>query len=173
MTKTEFGEFVYHESDIIDAIMAGRDLSTLTDLLLDDQVDLSSLQEIIHTETSVKTWKTYHARSETLEQFDTRNQSNWHMPLHYKDLDIAAHVLSLCHDETELQRAAQELLMYQERGLFDLLRYLVYLVDVMKSHNIVWGVGRGSSVASFVLYLLQVHRVNSITYDLDPAQFLR
>jgi DNA polymerase-3 subunit alpha len=95
------------------------------------------------------------------------------MPQQYKDLDIAQHVLSLCETPEELQRAGQELLMFQERGLFDLLRYLVYLVQVMRDNHIVWGVGRGSSVASFVLYKLGVHRINSLYYDLDPGQFLR
>jgi len=57
--------------------------------------------------------------------------------------------------------------------LFNLLRYLKYLVDTMKSNNIIWGVGRGSSVASYVLYLLGVHRVDSMYYDLDPTEFLR
>lgn len=88
-------------------------------------------------------------------------------------MDIAAHVLSLCEGPAELQRAGQELLMFQERDLFDLLRWLVYLVDVMRENRIVWGVGRGSSVASFVLYKLGVHRINSLHYDLDPHQFLR
>jgi len=37
----------------------------------------------------------------------------------------------------------------------------------------IWGVGRGSSVASYVLYLLDVHRIDSMFYDLDPSEFLR
>jgi DNA polymerase III alpha subunit len=53
------------------------------------------------------------------------------------------------------------------------LRYLKYMVDTLRANNIVWGVGRGSSVASFVLYLLGVHRINSIYYNLDIAEFLR
>jgi DNA polymerase III alpha subunit len=66
-----------------------------------------------------------------------------------------------------------ELLLYQERGLFDLLRYLKYLVDTMHDNHVIWGVGRGSSVASYVLYLLGVHRIDSMYYELDPAEFLR
>ena len=95
------------------------------------------------------------------------------MPTEYQQLDIAAHVLSLCRTEEQLQRAGQELLMFQERNLFDLLRYLKYLVDVMRDNSVIWGVGRGSSVASYVLYLLGVHRIDSLFYDLDPAEFLR
>ena len=32
----------------------------------------------------------------------------------------------------------------------------------MRENNIVWGVGRGSPVASYVLFLIGVHRINSI-----------
>jgi DNA polymerase III alpha subunit len=95
------------------------------------------------------------------------------MPTEYQQLDIAAHILSLCASEAELQRCGQELLLYQERDLFDLLRYLKYLVDVMKSNDIIWGVGSGSSVASFVLYKLGVHRIDSLYYNLDVSEFLR
>ena len=55
----------------------------------------------------------------------------------------------------------------------NLLRYMIYLVDFMRENDIVWGVGRGSSVASYVLYLIGVHKIDSLYYDLDIAEFLR
>lgn len=109
----------------------------------------------------------------SIEEFDSQQQSNWRMPDEYKQLDIAAYVLGLCKTEHELQRVGEELLLYQERDAFDLLRYLKYLVDTLRKHNIVWGVGRGSSVASYVLYLLGVHRIDSIYYDLSIEEFLK
>jgi DNA polymerase-3 subunit alpha len=95
------------------------------------------------------------------------------MPDQYRDLDIASYVLNLCQGEAELQRCGAELLLYQERDLFDLLKYLKYLVDIMRDNNIIWGVGRGSSVSSFVLYKLGVHRIDSLYYNLDIGEFLR
>ena len=95
------------------------------------------------------------------------------MPDEYKQLDIAQWLLDQCQTDAELQRIGEELLLYQERDLFDLLRYLKFLVDIMRKHNLIWGVGRGSSVASYVLYLLGVHRIDSLYYNLDPAEFLR
>jgi len=109
----------------------------------------------------------------TVEEFDAVNQNSWHMPDEYKHMDIAEYVLSLCDSDTRLQRCGQELLLFQERNLFDLLRYLKYLVDTLRSNNMIWGVGRGSSVASYVLYLLGVHRIDSMFYDLDSREFLR
>lgn len=108
-----------------------------------------------------------------IREFDEQNQKRWLMPGEYYELDIAEWVLNQCQGEAELQRCGEELLLFQERDAFDLLRYLKYLVDVMRQHNIVWGVGRGSSVASFVLYKIGVHRINSLYYDLDPREFLK
>jgi len=48
-----------------------------------------------------------------------------------------------------------------------------YFVDTMQANNVVWGVGRGSSVASYVLYLIGVHKIDSIKYNLDWQEFLR
>jgi len=79
----------------------------------------------------------------------------------------------LCSSDAELQRVGQELMLFQERNMFNLLRYLKYLVDTMRTHNIVWGVGRGSSVSSFVLFLIGVHRINSLYYDLSIDEFLK
>jgi DNA polymerase III alpha subunit len=101
------------------------------------------------------------------------NQNSWYMPNEYKNMDIAKWLLDQCRNETELQRTGAELLMYAERDLLDLLRYLKYFVDTLRANNIVWGVGRGSSVASFVLYLLGIHKINSITYNLDIEEFIR
>jgi DNA polymerase-3 subunit alpha len=97
----------------------------------------------------------------------------WHMPDEYKTLDIAEHILGLCASEAELQRCGEELLLFQERNLFDLLRYLKYLVDIMTINRVIWGVGRGSSVASYVLYKLGIHRIDSLFYNLDCREFLR
>ena len=82
-------------------------------------------------------------------------------------------MLSLCSSDAELQRVGEELLLYQERNLFDLLRFMKYLVDTLRKNNIVWGVGRGSSVSSYILYLLGVHKINSMYYDLDIKEFLK
>jgi DNA polymerase III alpha subunit len=95
------------------------------------------------------------------------------MPKEYYELDIAKWVLDQCKTEAELQRAGDELIKFQERKMFVLLQYLKYLVDTMRKNNVVWGVGRGSSVASFVLFLIGVHRINSLYYDLSIDEFLK
>jgi DNA polymerase III alpha subunit len=108
-----------------------------------------------------------------VELFDWGQQQNWYMPEEYKTMEIAQWVLDQCTTEPELQRVGEELLLYQERELFGLLRYLKYFVDTMRANNVVWGLGRGSSTASYVLYLIGVHRINSLYYDLPIEEFLK
>ena len=110
------------------------------------------------------------------KDFDGALQSEWFMPDKYKDINVYEYVLGKaetpCPQHVQ-DRIWQELDAFRERGMKDLLRYMIYLVDFMRENDIVWGVGRGSSVASYVLYLIGVHKVDSIQFDLDWREFLR
>ena len=157
MIKNKFGEIVYNIEDVVDLIMKQQTTAGIT---VDGTVQLKDTSPESDVSLSV-------------DEYDLLNQRNWLMPEEYKQLDIAQHIIDLCKTDAEIQRAGQELLMFQERNLFNLLKYLKYLVDTMQSNKVIWGVGRGSSVASYVLYLLGVHKIDSMYYDLDPGEFLR
>ena len=157
MIKNKCGEIVYNIEDVVDLMMSEQNVSGIT---VDDTIKLDNVMP--ETDASL-----------SVDEYDLMNQHNWLMPEEYKQIDIAQHVIDCCKTDAEIQRAGEELLMFQQRNLFNLLKYLRYLVDTMKTNNIIWGVGRGSSVASYVLYLLGVHRVDSMYYDLDPKEFLR
>jgi DNA polymerase III alpha subunit len=170
MKQNKFGELIFAENDVIDLIMQGRDTAIFNGMIVDDSVKLDQWPSTLDTIPAFQQ-EQFHNCSVT--EWHVQNQKSWHMPTEYQQLDIAEYVLGLCKSESELQRCGAELLLYQERDLFDLLRYLKYLVDVMQTNNIIWGVGRGSSVASFVLYKLGVHRIDSLHYNLNPSEFLR
>jgi DNA polymerase III alpha subunit len=169
MKTNKHSELIFDVNDLCSLIMQGNDINGLT---VDQSVNLESAAEIL---TEFPKLVSYNSTVEQMstEQFDRHNQNQWFMPDVYKNMDIAELVLNLCNNDAELQRCGHELMLYQERGLFDLLRYLKYLVDVMTHNQLIWGVGRGSSVASYVLYKLGVHRIDSLYYDLDPSEFLR
>jgi len=153
-------------------LMRGQSIH-VNGMLVDATVDLETAALILEDVPTFIRYNELSLQAMTVEDFDHRNQNNWLMPDEYKNLDIAEHVLGLCESETALQRVGEELLLYQARDLFNLLRYLKFLVDIMKQNNLIWGVGRGSSVASYVLYLLEIHRIDSLHYNLDIAEFLR
>jgi hypothetical protein len=173
MTQDKFGQLVFSESDIVDLVMQGRDINTLKNTLVDATVDIEKATLLLDCVSGFVTYDALIDNDLTVEEFDRNQQKTWHMPEEYQQLDIAQYILDQCKTDAELQRCGQELLMYQERDLFDLLRFLKYLVDTMTEHQVIWGVGRGSSVASYVLYKLGVHRIDSMFYDLDVGEFLR
>ena len=169
MKQNNVGELIYTEEDVCDLVMKGHTPAELSGMIVDSTVDLTYLTELLDP---VPQWTPEQEHVNPAE-FHAQQQAVLHMPEQYQSMDIAAHVLGLCSTEAELQRCGKELLLYQERDLFDLLRFMVYMVDTMTEHRIVWGVGRGSSVASYVLYKLQVHRIDSMYYNLDVEEFLR
>lgn len=171
--QNKFGEIVFSQQDLVDLAMSDIDVLQSRHEFVVADFDVSKTNQCLEDLGLPLVPARLQDLSMTVDEFDHLNQQKWFMPQEYQDLDIAAHVLSLCDSQEQLQRVGQELLLFQERELFDLLKYLKYLVDVMQQNNIIWGVGRGSSVASYVLFLLGVHRVDSMFYDLDPREFLR
>ena len=170
MRQNNVGEMIFSEDDVCDQLMQGRTVDSLKGMIVDSTVNLEKAAMFLEYVPPFISENLHNGNPEAIHQ---GFQQAWHMPDEYKQLDIAEYVLGLCVNEAELQRCGQELLMYQERDLFNLLRYLKYLVDVMTKHQLIWGVGRGSSVASYVLYKLGVHRIDSMYYELNVEEFLR
>ena len=173
MKQNKFGQMVFSQNDICDLLMQGQTVDSLTQVVVDDTVNIEELIRHVERSASLLTWSFPYDTKTSVPEFHVAQQQHWHMPREYKELDIAQHILDLCKSDAELQRCGAELLLYQERNLFDLLRYLKYLVNVMTENKVIWGVGRGSSVASYVLYKLGVHRIDSMYYNLDVHEFLR
>ena len=168
MKIDKYGQQIYSENDLIRLYLTDPE-RIISRVITDKQITFSDVLELSNVPNII----TYTDPNCTVEDFDDQQQNNWYMPDNYKQMDIAQWVLDQCKTEPELQRVGQELLLYQERDLFNLLRYLKWLVDIMTKNNLIWGVGRGSSVASYVLYKLGVHRIDSLHYELDPSEFLR
>lgn len=165
----KYGQHIYTENDICN-LMLQDPTRIITDMLVDKTI---TFDDIFVDINNIPKLRQYQDPNINIQKFDEQNQNNWNMPEGYKKLDIALFVLNQCKTDAELQRAGQELILFQERGMFPLLQYLKYLVDTMRKHNLVWGVGRGSSVASFVLFLIGVHHINSLYYDLSIDEFLK
>jgi DNA polymerase III alpha subunit len=171
MKYDQFGQGFTDTRELVDLLYKDPDMD-FSHFVVEDPEQFNDAIEKTYAEFSLlRVYK--HSNAQSIKEFDSQNQSQWWMPEEYKNLDIAEWILRQCKNDAELQRAGEELIMYQERNLFTLLSFLKYLVDTLRKENIVWGVGRGSSVASFVLYLIGVHRINSLHYDLDPREFLK
>lgn len=104
--------------------------------------------------------------------FDAERCSNWFIPDEYVSFDIFGYCIDKCSTDEQRERVCIEYLKFESVGLVMLLRWCMYFVDTCTANKIVWGVGRGSSVASYVLYLIGVHRVDSLRYNLNFSEFL-
>lgn len=168
MKSDQYGRQILTENDICELLLKDPERVFKT-LVVKDNIQFDSTLELENIPEIVK----YTPLNLTQDRYDSNNQQNWYMPDEYKNFDVAKYVLELCETDAELQRVGEELLKFQELDMFPMLCYCKYLVDTMRKHDIVWGVGRGSSVSSYVLYLLGVHRINSLHYDLSIDEFLK
>lgn len=106
---------------------------------------------------------------------DIEYSKDFNIPQHYKELDVVEYINGLVSNPTSdiLERINMELDMFRTRNLFPVLQLLIYIVDTMRKNGVVWGVGRGSSVASYCLYLIGVHKIDSLKYNLNIREFLK
>ena len=107
------------------------------------------------------------------EIFDKENCDNWHMPDKYYQINVLQWLLDKCQNDEEKMRVQMEYDLFEKKKFIRVLQFLIYFVDTLRANNMVWGVGRGSSVASFCLFLIGVHKINPMLYNLDITEFLR
>lgn len=108
-------------------------------------------------------------------------KADFTIPKSYLEMDVDQYVLraerlkSVLEEEfpARIERVKHELALFYNRGFYDLLRTMIYIIDTFKKNSMVWGVGRGSSVSSYVLYLLEVHDVDPILYGLEFNEFIK
>ena len=174
MKTDDLGIPRFSNKDLIDMIYSGH-ADKVHVVLCDPSDDVDKFNSAMEEQGLSKLQK-YIPLDVDQKTFDGVCQSEWFMPNEYKDINVYEYVLGKaetpCPQHVQ-DRIWQELDAFRDRGMKDLLRYMIYLVDFMRENDIVWGVGRGSSVASYVLYLIGVHRIDSIQFDLDWREFLR
>ena len=170
MVTNKYGQCVLDRSDIVEALYH--------DLPLDNVLVAQSIAE--EHNGAVEAFKLdYRALLSTnkqdisIEEFDKEQQKNWYIPQEYLDMDIEQYIENLVKTPEEQTRVEYEMQLYKEFGLQNVLKVLKYIIDLMRKNNIVWGVGRGSSVSSYVLFLMGVHKVDSMKYNLDIKDFLK
>jgi DNA polymerase III alpha subunit len=177
MKTDELGIPRFTNRDLIDMIYSGN-IEKCHVVLCDPYNDIDQLNAVMESQGIPKLQK-YIPIDVDQKTFDGVCQSEWFMPEEYKNLNVELYLYSRLEERGNLPRSKEwfrvkeEYKAYEEHGLTNLLRYMIYLVDFMRENNIVWGVGRGSSVASYVLYLIGVHKIDSLKYNLDWREFLR
>ena len=100
------------------------------------------------------------------------NPENWFIPREYQEMDIEEFLMQNSPKENH-QRIVQEINLFKKHNMISMLKTMKYIVDTLRSNNVIWGVGRGSSVASYVLHIIGVHKIDSVKYNLPIEEFFK
>ena len=170
MRLDKYSNPIFTEQDLFDALYQSYQFDAVDTVLVDQRsTSIKQLESQIGFEF-IEPYETHFEVSD----YDSACQSNWYIPDEYKILDIEAWIWEQTPPwDPQHTRVTEELAAFKERNMMDLLRWLKYFVDTCNKNNVVWGVGRGSSVASYILYLIGVHHIDSIKYNLEWQEFLR
>jgi len=169
VTKDNLKRISLSEQDCVNLLLNGKPIDSVyvDDLNIADEYNATN-KEYFGLDSVLKPLEDM--------QHDEYHQSKadtWLIPDKYKDIDVKDYVLSITATPEEANRVEMEYVMYEERGLIDILRCMIFLIDHFRENDIVWGVGRGSSVSSYILYLIGVHKIDSLRYELDITEFLK
>ena len=165
----DHGDVIFSEQDAIDLLYTNPDFD-ISKLYFDDIDKYSkSLKELGIDLPVINTAPSRPAPAE----FDKENHNKWHMPEKYYAINVKEWLLEKTQTEEERDRVLIEYKLFEQKNFIKVLQFLIYFVDTLRANNIVWGVGRGSSVASLCLFLIGVHKINPLLYNLDITEFLR
>ena len=108
---------------------------------------------------------------------------SWQLPEPYLSMDLRSTIvdravvrlLELNYPPDVNERATHRIMEeYEEierRGMVEFFRTIIYIIDTFKKEGVVWGVGRGSSCASYILFILGLHSVDAVVYDVPLEEF--
>ena len=99
---------------------------------------------------------------------------DWDIPPEFKNLNLDEYVNSLiAQEQSEIAeiRLQNEFQEFKRRNMQMFLRTIIFIVAEFRKKNIVWGVGRGSSCASYLLFKIGLHSVNPLKYKIPYSEF--
>jgi DNA polymerase III alpha subunit len=166
MRLDKYNNPIYNSQDVFNLLYQGK-VDCLTNITVDINKELVQLER-----TADILLKDFLPEILSIEESDKLNQQHWFMPEDHCP-NLMEMLYGMCETAEQTERVSEELEAFIEHGMMDLLFWLKYFVDTCLENDIVWGVGRGSSVASYVLYLIGVHQIDSMKYNLDWREFLR
>lgn len=170
MIIDQYGQVELTEQEAFEALYT-KDLGFLENTHISDTTQYNNACET--NADKIPVLKQLENLNITMEEFDKHNQSQWFMPNEYRTYDIVDWLYCQCRTMEQKNRITEELKLYDKHDKIIVLKYLKYLVDTMRKNKILWGVGRGSSVGSYALFLIGAHKIDSMKYNLDINEFLR
>ena len=162
------GISIVDPDSLIEAILAGVPLTRLRTTHITP--DVTSFNSKVKHDDKIK-----------LAEDSVNLSLRWQLPSKYVNLNIEGFILdkfqefgkNLSTEDLEIasKRVLDELDEIDRRGLSNLFKTIVYVIDKFKEENVIWGVGRGSSCASYILFILGLHSVDCLRYEIDFNEF--
>lgn len=166
-----YGDVIFDETGLDEVMMSGN---SIAGLYVEDHHIFREFNQICAVwDYQHEMLTMYEPPSISPEECHKKRSDTWFMPAAYESIDVKDFLLGKCNTDIERERVLEEWNLFVEHDMIRVLQFLIYLVDHFKERGIIWGVGRGSSVASYCLYLIGIHRIDSIKYSLDIREFLR
>ena len=165
----DHGDVLFTEQDAIDILYKNPDFDISKLFFQDTEKYNATIKELGLDLPQLK----LAPQRGTVADFDKQMTTNWNMPHKYYQVNVLQWLLDKCQNDDERQRVQIEYDLFEKKKFVRVLQFLMYFVDTLRENNIVWGVGRGSSVSSFCLFLIGVHKINPMLYNLDITEFLR
>lgn len=152
---------------------------------INDNIHISALNEDI-----IKFKKFNPSLSLNVKKDLNHLDKTWNIPDNYKNINIREYIKNRFLSEIEdkkkngnplsevqinerIDRIGDEIKLYHEHDMFIILKTIIYILDIFKQNNVIWGTGRGSSCSSYILYLLGLHSVDSVEFELDIKEFFK
>jgi DNA polymerase III alpha subunit len=167
----KYGQAILSSDNLRELLLQGKNISHLN-VISDEEIKLFEKYQAELLQETI-TFLDSPDESLTFDEFHQRCAEEWIFPEIYQQIDVKKWLLDKCKTQQEIDRVNEEYILYEQRDLIMLLRLFIFLVDYMRKNNFIWGVGRGSSVSSYILYLIGVHRVDSIKYGFDIKDYLK
>jgi len=168
--RNSYGDCIYSEDDVLNLLYENPDLDISKLYIENTEIYNETLKKL---GIDLPQLSQLPVHPETVSDFDKKLQNNWYMPEYYKSFDVLDYLIKKCQNKEEEQRVKEEYALFEKKNFLSVLKFLIYFVETLRKNNVVWGVGRGSSVSSFCLFLIGVHKINPLLYDLDHREFLR
>ncbi len=169
---TDEGEVIAKHELLVKQALSGE---VFTELRAIAHPDIKRYNKSSGNATPIGTWESTGDGTEVWPDSET---FEWTIPKKFLELDI----VSLCvtalrdknlTDDDYIERLAWELKQMDEKDMHQFVRCLLYVTHQFKEKGVLWGVGRGSSCASLIMYLLGINRVDPVKYNIPAEEFFK
>ena len=168
----EWGRVILQEADLVEFFYKGLEPSS--EIFVENSPEIKQYNEMCSLfDKPELSLMPAQPLDQSPEDFHKARQEQWMMPEQYASLDLESWLIQKCTSVEEWDRVKMELELFEKHNMMNVLRLFIYITTELRDHGVLWGVGRGSSVASYCLFVIGIHRIDSIKYGLDIKEFLR